>query len=758
MEEQKNKIIIPTNKYQTPITQELLDSLNEEVRGWFMEAITTIPLIRNLISPSRPLIKDLERDSQGRAIIDITNPPIIENVDYFRQPALFYLKNGCYTFLKPNSNPNSEYRKFWDEEIRRCREGYIRKSDGAWVTGFEYWFLNYQPMLVNIIEKGRKKAIRKESFPFFFEGIHWRYKYLYKAREEGHHCIELARRGCAKSYTLSGILGHNLILGENSESVRRVITVLTAYQKEYLSDSKDGTLSKFKPAINFVFSNTPFPRLMLKNSPNEMTWQMGYKDEYGIEKGSLNQVMAVSAKDDSEKLRGKRGWILYEEMGSFKGLLSLYDITRKSVEDGDYTFACQYLVGTAAEDESDFSSAKTLLYNPEGYNILANPNVYDKEKQGKSTFGYFFPAYLNRAGCYNKDGISDVVKALIQIFNFRYKLKYSSEPKSLLRAIAEDPITPAEAIIKVKAAYFPVQALTERGLELDSDPNAYSDVYIGALSLKDGEVKFTPTNDIPIRKWGVENDTPGALEIFEMPEKSPHTGKVPNTRYIIGHDPVDNDQAESSSLSSTFVLDLWTDKIVAEFTGRKQFADDNFEIVRLLCLFYNAKCLFESNKKGIYAYFSQMNCTHLLAETPDYLREKQLVKYSNFGSNKYGVNASAAINNYANSLIREWLIKPVEIAVSKNGEDEIIHTQNLYLLRCRALIEELVAFNTENNFDRIRALGMVMLYREEKMILYQGNPSRDKDEIPSDYLGNDPFFQTNYDNRFKDSFSNKTLI
>ena len=747
MEEQKNKIIIPTNKYQTPITQKLLDSLNEEVRGWFMEAITTIPLIRNLISPSRPLIKDLERDSQGRAIIDITNPPIIENVDYFRQSALFYLKNRCYTFLRPNSNPNSEYKKFWDEERRRCREGYIRKSDGAWVTGFEYWFLNYHPMMVNFIEKGRKKAIRKESFPFFFEGIHWRYKYLYKAREEGHHCIELAKRGCSKSNTLAGIMEHNLILGESSETKRRVITVLTAYQKEYLSDSKDGTLSKFKPAINFIFSNTPFPRLMLKNSPNEMTWQMGYKDEYGIEKGSLNQVMAVSAKDDPEKLRGKRGWILYEEMGSFKGLLSLYDITRKSVEDGDYTFACMYLVGTAAEDESDFSSAKTLLYNPEGYNILANPNVYDKEKQGKSTFGYFFPAYLNRAGCYNKDGISDVVKALIEIFNFRYKLKYSSEPKSLLRATAEDPITPAEAIIKVKAAYFPVQALTERALELDSDPNAYSDIYIGALSLKDGEVKFTPTNDIPIRKWGVENDTPGALEIFEMPQKNPNTNKVPNTRYIIGHDPVDNDQAESSSLSSTFVLDLWTDKIVAEFTGRKQFADDNFEIVRLLCLFYNAKCLFESNKKGIYAYFSKMNCTHLLAETPDYLREKQLVKYSSFGSNKYGVNANAAINNYANGLIREWLIKPVEIAISKNGEDEIIHTQNLYLLRCRALIEELVSFNSENNFDRIRALGMVMLYREEKMILYQGNPSRDTEEIPADYLGNDPFFNRNYEER-----------
>ena len=54
---------------------------------------------------------------------------------------------------------------------------------------------------------------------------------------------------------------------------------------------------------------------------------------------------------------------------------------------------------------------------------------------------------------------------------------------------------------------------------------------------------------------------------------------MPDTRYIIGHDPVDNDQAESSSLSSTFVLDLWTDKIVAEYTGRQSFAEDNFVVV-----------------------------------------------------------------------------------------------------------------------------------------------------------------------------------
>jgi hypothetical protein len=735
--------IINMNKYQTELTEELMNTLPQEVQEQLLETLTTVEFVKRLISPNRPYARDLPRDEKGRIIVDITNPHIIEDADYFRQPALHFLKYGCYTFLKPNSNPNSEFRRHWDEEKRRCYEGYVRESDGEWVTGFNYWFMNYCPMMVNKLIEGRKKAIRTEAFPFFFEGIYWRFHYLWQAREGGKHAIELAKRGCAKSYSLAAIMSHNLILGESEESNRRVITVLTAYQKEYLKDDKDGTLSKFKPSINFSFANTPFPHLMLKNSPNEMSWQMGYKDEYGVEKGSLNQVLAVSAKDDSEKLRGKRGWILFEEMGSFKGLLSLYDITRKSVEDGDYTFATMYLVGTAAESESDFSSAKTLLYNPDGYNILSIDNVFDRPKQGKPKFGFFFPSYINRAGCYNKDGVSDVVKALIEILIARYKAKYSADPKSVLRVIAEDPITPAEAIIKVKAAYFPITALTERLSQLDQDAHAYDDVYVGKLVQNSNGVEFTPTSDVPIRKFGVENDTPGAIEIFEMPEKD-RNEKVPHTRYIIGHDPVDNDQAESSSLSSTFVLDLWTDKVVAEYTGRQSFADDNFEIVRLLCLFYNAKCLYESNKKGIFAYFSKMNCTHLLADTPEFLRDKQLIKYSSFGSNAKGVNASAAINAYANNLIRDWLMKPVTIIQNVDGEDVEVTVYNLNFLRNRALIEELIAFNPEINVDRIRALGMVMLYREDKMVLYQGNPSRDSGEVPKDYLGNDKFFTENY--------------
>lgn len=742
-------ILIETNEYQTPITEELLSQYPEEVVQQFTEIVNIVPFIKNLINPNRPKIEDLPRDKEGRAIVDITNPPIYKDADYFRQAALFYLKNDCYTKLRPNSNPNSEYRKYWREELRRCREGLIRQSDGMYVTGFLYWFLNYCPMMVNFYKEGQKKAIRKESFGFFFEGIWWRSIYLYNAREQGHHAIELAKRGCAKSYFLATIMSHNLIVGESEATHKRCITVLTAAQKEYLKDDKDGTLNKFIPELSFVIDNTPFPNLLLKNSPNEMSWQMGYKKPNGAIGGSMNQVLGVSAKDDSDKLRGKRGWILYEEMGTFDGLLELYDVTRKSVEDGDYTFACMYLVGTANNKESSFLSAKKLLYAPESYNIQSIPNVYDKKGSGKDTFGFFFPAYINRAGCYNKDGISDVIKALLQVLMTRYKAKYGADPTSVLRVIAEDPITPAEAIIKVKDAYFPVASLQERADTLDKNPSLYDDIYVGELyTTGTGEIEFRPTDDIPIRTYPVDNDTKGALEIYSMPKKD-REGKVFNDRYIIGVDPYDNDQAESHSLYSIFVLDTFVDNLVAEYTGRTNFADEAHDMVLKLCIFYNAKALYESNKKGLYSYMEKTRNTFRLADTPEYLRDKQLVKYSSFGSNAKGVNVSANINNFANRLIKDWLLMKVPIEVKQeDGHIEIQEVPKLYTLKTRALIEEAIQFNPDINVDRIRALGILMLYREQYIIRYGTGRTESSSEILSkDYAGNDEFFTKNFDAR-----------
>lgn len=734
------------NEYQTPITEELFAGLPDEVKEQFFEFYESVEYIKILTDPNRPHAKDLPRDSEGKIIVDITHPHILDDMDYFRQPALHFMKYQCYTKLKPNSNPNSEYRKYWAEERRRCLEGYVRESDGEWVTGMMYWFMNYTPMMINVIIEGTKTANRVESFPLTWEGIYWRFHYLYQARMEGKNAIELAKRSVAKSYSLASIMTHNLILGENPIMRKRNIVVLAASSKEYIKEDKDGSLSKFVPMLNFVLENTAYPKLLRKKSSNDMSWVMGYEQK-GVIKGSGNTVMAVSTKDDSDKLRGKRGWILYEEMGNYKNLLSVYDSVMRSTMEGNYSYALQYLVGTSNNKEADFQAAKTLLYKPEGYNIKALPNVYDRKGEGKKLFGFFFPAYVNRLGCYDKNGNSDVVKALIEILMARWEAKSSADPQTVLTRIAEDPITPAEAMLKVKAAFFPVQQLNERIRQLEFE-DILDTVLVGTLVNVGNEIKFVPTNDNPIRHYPVENTELGAIEIYAMPEKI--NGKIPEGRYIAGHDPVDNDQAESTSLSSSFVFDTWTDEIVAEYTGRQPYADDNFEILRKLCIFYNAKCLYESNKKGCFAYFKKMNCVEYLADTPQYLRDKNLVKYSAWGSNQKGVNASNALNNYANGLIKDWLNRPVTMnTTNKDGEIDEFTTFNLFKIKSRALLDELVAFRPEiGNYDRIRSLGMVMLLREASMIECGGDLSKLRTPEKVVTKASDPYFQKNWE-RYK---------
>ena len=113
------------------------------------------------------------------------------------------------------------------------------------------------------------------------------------------------------------------------------------------------------------------------------------------------------------------------------------------------------------------------------------------------------------------------------------------------------------------------------------------------------------------------------------------------------------------SLGSVFVLDLWTDRLVAEYTGRPMFADDYYEICRKLCLFYNGRLNYESNKKGLFGYFSARNCVYLLTDILDFLKEKKLRKESYVSNKTKGTNASAPVNAYARSRTRSWLLKPV---------------------------------------------------------------------------------------------------
>lgn len=760
---------IPMNKYQTELTEELVNSLPQEVQDQLFDIVNNVEFVKRLISPTREYAKDRPRDDRGRIIVDLANPHILEDMDYFRPSAIHYEKYGTFTNLRPNANPNSEYGKWVREERRRIWDGYVRESDGEWVTGYMYWFLNYSPMMLSKIrgykdkngkKRKSKRADRVEALPECWEGIYWRFHCLdqasngglYNNFEGGQHMAELASRGKGKSYSLASILNHIFVVGENEEAHEKVKGIVTAYQKEYLT--KDGVLNKFVDMANFCATNTQFPRKRLKNSLQEMTWIMGYKDvELDIERGTQNTVLGVSSKDDESKLRGKRAAkILIEEFGTFPRLVDLYNVLLPSVQEGDIVFGQIYMLGTAGDNKSDFAGAQEIMYNPKGYNMYALPNVFDKYNQGKPYFVFFFPGYVNRKGCYNENGVSDVIKALIEILMNRYRVKYNStDPNTIIKTIAEVPITPAEAIVKTGVNMFPVADLTERIGQLDANPTEYDDVYVGDLVFnKDGQVEYKPTSATPIRDFPhKDNKIEGAIEIYQMPEIDKNTGKPYNDRYILGADPYDDDESNTMSLGSIFVLDLWTDRTVAEYTGRPPFADDYYEICRKLCLFYNGRLNYEYNKKGLFSHFSTRNSLYLLTDVLDFLKEKQMMK-DGYGNKSKGTNASPAINAYARSRLRSWLLAPVPIMQTIDGEEKEVMVPRLFTVRNRALLKELINYNSEGNFDRISAMGMLMLLREDRMIRYQGDVSKEKQERANNsYDGNDPFFKRNYDFRFR---------
>ena len=744
---------IKVNKYQTPITEELLSQYPQEVQDDFKEFIMTVPFIRTLISPDRQRAKDRPRDNKGRIIVDLAHPHILENMDYFRPAALHYQKYGTYTNLKPNRNPNSPYGKWIREEVRRCWEGYVRPSDGEWITGYMYFYLNYVPMMVTKASSDptKRRASRVESFPEVWEATYWRFHYIDQARnggmynnfEGGNHGVELSKRGSGKSFVLASIMAHNLLLGESEEAHKRTTTILTAYLREYLAE-KDGTFSKFTPIKSFLAEHTQFPRRMLTDSPNKMSWKSGYKDKLtGADMGDQNILLGLSSKDDVGKIRGKRGYILFEEFGSFPNLIEIYNNVRDGMKEGKYVYGFAFLVGTAGDKDSDFHGAQELVYNPKGYDVYAIPNVWDKPNQGRPLFAFFTPAYVNLKGFYNKDGVSDVVRGLLHLLTDRYKAKYETgDPRTIIKVVSNMPITPAEAIIQGSISQFPVTDIEGRLLEIKSNPHFYDNTYVGQLTITDGKVEFVPTSDTPIRYYQQKDNKnmPGAIEIFEMPQTDSE-GKVFENRYIAGADPYDNDESTTTSLGSVLVLDLWTDRIVAEYTGRPPMADDYFEICRRLCLFYNARLNYENNKKGLFSHFSTMNSTYLLTDVLEILVDKQMMKPGGVGNTAKGTNASQAVNGWARQLINKWLLTPQTTIITENGEEKEVTLHNLNFIKNMALLIELSQWNPMGNFDRVSALGMLMLLREDKLRLMGGKYKVQEEDVndPND-PANDSFF------------------
>ena len=659
----------------------------------------------------------------------------LHDTDKFRQAAIFFQEHGCYT-LAPRGT--TDYRKYWDQETERCLNGYTA-PDGEGITGYNYFYLNYSPIfkLVETEYTDRNGDIRKRrervlQFPSFWDYDYYYFCAIEEAEQQGKHMAVLKSRQRGYSFKGASMLVRNYMLIPGSKNFA------VASEQKFLVG--DGLLTKAWQIMDFLDKHTEWAKQRLVSTRMERV--SGYKvtDEFGkqTEQGYLSSIVGITLKNDPERIRGTRGkLVLWEEGGKFPDLLDAWRIEQPSVETDDgVAFGLMIAFGTGGTIGASFEGLKELFYKPNANNVLAFPNIWDHGRENTEC-GFFVPAYSNLESFdddgnqrfMDKDGNSLKELAIQNLIDQRNKVKDGgASQQSIDRFISERPIKPAEAVLELGKNIFPRKLLMDQLTRIRTNKKLQSMKHIVDLEWDgNGQVKATekPSGDItnyPLKK----GDKPhGSVVIWEYPVKDP-----PHGLYIGGCDPYDHDDSFTNSLGSTFIFkrvragEAWTDVIVAEYSGRPDTAEEYYENVRKLLTFYNARLLFENERKGIYPYFTNKHCDYLLADQPDKIIS-EVFKDSKVQRRK-GCHMTKQIRAYGEGLILEWLLDEFE-----EGHPNV---ERVY---SEPLIEELIENDGVRNVDRVIALCMVMIYREE---LYQVKVSSAKEQNKQVELFEMPLF------------------
>lgn len=657
----------------------------------------------------------------------------IKNSNKFRQPALRFLEVGSYCQYPEGT---SEYFKYWDEQMDRCKYGYTA-DDGDFISGYNYFYLNFCPIqriiytTINNPDGSTKiKKTRDLQFPDFYDYDYYFFQAVEDAEGEGKHLCALKSRRKGYSYKNAAMACRNYYLFAGSK------TYIYASNKQYLTE--DGILTKAWDYMDFIDKNTAWGKKRSVNT--QMRKRAGFftKDEYGneIELGFKSEIIGVTLKDNPDVVRGKAGkLIIFEEAGSFSELGAAWQIARPSVEQDGMAFGTMIAFGTGGDEDSHFETLKDMFYNPDGYNCLGFDNIWDETPSDKKC-GFFIPQYTNMDFRDDKgnrlymdvDGNTLRKKSLEYILTDRRKvIENATNSVAVDRYVAEHCITPQEACLEFGGNIFPKKELQEQLAKIRINKHLSNHKQVGDLVWNtDGSLKWVikKLGDITHYPLKRDDDPTGSIVIWEHPVPD-----APIGLYILGVDPYDHDQSGTNSLGSTFVykrfqsFENYYDIIVAEYTGRPQTAEEYYENLRKLAIYYNGRIMYENERKGLFPYFTAKHCDYLLADQPDIISD--IVGNSKV-QRKKGCHMNKQIKQWGEGLIKDWL-----------NEEQAPGKKNLHNILSEPLLEELISYNDTGNFDRVMALMQVMIYREQ---LYNLKVKEKKKENKNRVLFEGPIF------------------
>jgi len=703
--------------------------LTEDIKEIFDEF--NIEANEEILSDYMPMLPNMYHNHK--------TPSTFRDTHKLSEAANRFIETGKYCEYRRKSR---KYKEFWEEEYRRCREGYsinVGTPDQIDITGLHYFFLNYRRMQITVeVDKELGIGKKVDGFPkFWIIHYHFFWALQEEAKNKGKHLSVVKPRRTGFTEVMGSIGVHTYV----TDFKKTVI--YCGYTKDMISGAKRILDKVCWDTIDFLNINTNGAMLkphQVVNSPMSKMHRRASKYDKRkneIWKGSEIQGVALS---QEKKVRGLDGlYVMFEEAGSFPTLKNVLSASRPLVEQDGYVIGTLIPWGTGGEDGIGIIGLREMFYTPTANNMVEFINYWDKGRYGKKC-GFFFPVQYCIGLYMDDDGNMDTLRGYLHHIKERQKIRASGNETNVTQYAAEYPFSPMEALQRIKGNIFPTKLLEEQLIRIQSEDLDKLWTH-GKLERAKSGVTFKPDNNlIPFNDYPVDDrvdNIEGCISILETPKRVVYdyktinshgqehydkVRKIPKNLYTIVVDPFASDQTDNfTSIGACYVIkeydrnvpiNLYTGTIVAKYIGRpdlKTWWSNVFKLAE----YYNCKINFERRGGGQSAidYAREWKKTHLLEHSLDMLDPKERSRNKNL---PLGNTFTDEMNKLGYKYLAEWLMEEVSV-VDDTDKNKTVYQYRLNTIMDIGFLKECISFVIDGNFDRISSMRLYMFCHKQFM-------------------------------------------
>ena len=596
---------------------------------------------------------------------------------------------------------SEEYKQFFAFHKELCMNGAM--MDGQYINPFLYWHLNIWHTEVDIIDEyGRIN--QKYANPLLRDNEWLVTNEIDRAHKEKKGLVILGIRRFAKSVIEASYIGHGATFDENSQNI---IAGLNAPDIKLITD-------KIDKGLNFLPEAWRWQRVE-DNWKNQVT--LGIKTKAG-ERIPFSQILIrnLDEGNNEEAIAGtKPRRLIIDEIGKGSFLRGLQAAIPGFTT--PFGWGCSPILTGTGGDMKKFMDAKSLMFDVDNFNFLE----YNNQKDEKRVHGLFIShkyrmeakeesslgAFLNKP---KKSSLHEV-KMMVsneelatKITNDNLeKLKKAGDRMAYLKEKMYYPQEVDDIFLNEDTNIFDIEAAKRQKFRLLQQERTGTSVVL----YDDGDgVKHTFSDKLPISNFPLKStdqkDAP--VVIYEFPIETPPYGL-----YVAGVDPYrQGKSAYSSSLGSVYIYkrmhsisgEKYQDMFVASYCARPDKKETWEEQARYLIKYYNARTLCENDEISFIDYMISKGDAHYLERQPDWLKE---IVPNTTVRRDYGIHRSAEkIRDFLHGCLKKYTEEAIHIEKDEDG-NITSETKGMSKVLDPVLLEEMIQYNEDGNFDRIIA-------------------------------------------------------